>query len=41
MKFFLDQNLSPQTTVFLDKLGYDVVDVRQLDISGASDSVIM
>lgn len=41
MKLLLDQNLSSQTTVFLDKRGYDVVDVRQLKISGASDSVIM
>ena len=41
MKFLLDQNLSPQTTVYLNDLGYDVVDVRQLEISGASDRVIM
>ena len=41
MKLLLDQNLSPQTTIFLNSLGYDVTDVRQLNIAGASDNEIM
>lgn len=40
MKFLLDQNLSPLTTDFLRALGYDVVDIRELDLYGAPDERI-
>ncbi|HEY4611777.1 MAG TPA: DUF5615 family PIN-like protein [Bacteroidota bacterium] len=41
MRFLLDQNLSPQTSAFLRTLGYDVLDVGQLGLAGASDLDIL
>lgn len=41
MKFLLDQNLSPETTAFVRRLGYDAVDVRELEMVGAEDARIM
>ena len=40
MRFLLDQNLSPQTTLFLKSIGIDAVDLRELGLSGKSDEII-
>lgn len=40
MKFLLDQNLSPQTALFLKTLGIDAIDVREVGLSGKEDDEI-
>ncbi len=41
MRLLLDQNLSPETSLFLrEELGLDVTDTRELAIQGASDAEI-
>ncbi len=40
MKFLLDQNLSPQTTRFLRRLGLESTDIRDVGLSGKEDDVI-
>ena len=40
-RFLLDQNLSPQTTLFLRNLGYDITDTRELNLYGATDAEIL
>ena len=41
MRFLLDQNQSPQLAAFLGRAGHDVVHVRDLALSEASDRLIM
>ncbi len=41
LRFLLDQNLSPQTTLFLRRLGYDVTDVREQKLVGATDDELL
>ena len=41
MRLLLDQNLSSQTTAFLGGLGYDVIDIRQSNLLGATDGEIV
>lgn len=41
MRFLLDQNQSPRLVVFLGDGGHDVVHVRDLGLSEASDLTIM
>jgi len=40
IKFLLDQNLSPKTTEFIRNLGWEVKDIRELDMGGADDAKI-
>lgn len=40
MKFLLDQNLSPQTALFLKFLGINAVDVREVGLGGKEDDEI-
>ena len=40
MKFLLDQNLSPQTTLFLRTLGVNAIDVREVGLGGKDDDAI-
>jgi predicted nuclease of predicted toxin-antitoxin system len=40
VKFFLDENISPQHAVRLRSLGYDAVAAFELGLSGASDPQI-
>ncbi len=40
MKFFVDQNISPQTTKLLRSLKLDAVDVRDVNLLGADDNKI-
>lgn len=40
MKFLLDQNLSPQTVLFLKTLGLDALDVREVGLGGKEDDEI-
>jgi len=40
MKFLLDQNLSPQTALFLKNLGLEAIDVREVGLSGKEDDEI-
>ena len=40
MRFLLDQNLSPATTIFLKSLGLAVTDVRDVGLSGKDDNTI-
>lgn len=41
MKFFLDQNLSPQTKEYLKTLGLNVIDARESGLCGAKDDEII
>ncbi len=41
MKLLLDENLSPETTLFLRSLGYDAIDVSKLKVAGATDDELM
>lgn len=41
MRLLLDQNLSPHTTSFLRDLGYDVRDVRELNLLGVGDEALL
>jgi len=41
MRLLLDENLSPNTTSFLRNLAHDVVDVKELSLSGASDLEVL
>lgn len=40
MKFLLDQNISPKTTIFLRALGHDAVDTRDLGLTEADDATL-
>lgn len=40
MKFLLDQNLSPKTTLFLRELGIEAIDVREIGLAGKEDDEI-
>ncbi len=40
MRFLLDQNVSPQTLLFLKSLGIDVLDVRGVGLKGKDDDLI-
>ena len=40
MKFLLDQNLSPHTTLFLRSLGFNAIDIREVGLSGKEDDEI-
>jgi predicted nuclease of predicted toxin-antitoxin system len=41
VRLLLDQNLSPETSLFLrEELGLDVTDTRELGLQGASDAEI-
>lgn len=39
-KFLLDQNLSPKTTKFLRDLGWDAIDLRDLEKMGSRDEEV-
>lgn len=41
MRFLLDQNLRVQTKRFLQQLGHDVIDTRDLELERATDQEIM
>ena len=41
MKFFLDENLSPQHAIELRSEGHDVIAVLEVGLSGASDEQIL
>lgn len=41
MKFIADENISPETIEFIRKLGYDIIDVYQANLSGFKDSEIV
>ena len=36
MKFIADENIAPETIVFIRKLGYDIIDVYQANLSANS-----
>jgi predicted nuclease of predicted toxin-antitoxin system len=40
VKFLLDQNLSPKTKGFLQEMGIDVKDVRDVGLTGAPDEQV-
>ena len=40
MKFLLDQNLSPHTTLFLRSLGLNCIDMRDVGLAGKADTQI-
>ena len=40
MRFVLDENFPRSVTVFLEKKGHEVIDLRVIGLLGASDAVI-
>ncbi|MEA3506980.1 MAG: DUF5615 family PIN-like protein [Elusimicrobiota bacterium] len=41
MKFIADENIAPETIEFIRKIGYDIIDVYQANLSGFKDSDIV
>jgi predicted nuclease of predicted toxin-antitoxin system len=40
VRFLLDQNLSPKTTLFLESLGLEAYDLRKVGLTGVSDEEV-